>query len=778
MQKGAGGCFLGIISQHRYLCQFVILTTIISVLLSLPLTEREMDDTLSSSFIETSVKQAVPLERMAAPVSVLYLDELEDRGIDSPKRLSAVVPNLHIPEYGSAMTSSIYLRGFGSRMENPVLGLYVDDVPVLNKNAYDMDMLDIRHADLFRGPQGTLYGRNSMCGVLSLNTLSPSVFEGVRAGLEYGSASTLTARASVYRKTENGLAIGGGIGFRHSDGFYTNSFTGEKCDPFDGLSMRLRIEKRISPEVYFENIFSAGALTQGGWPYRKYDTVSGELMETSYNDICSYRRFYINEAVKLRKESSDYILNSISAIQLLMDRMDMDQDFTPRSMFTLTQSQKEGALTQEIVLKPKEGWKTEWWNWQSGAFAFWKFNRMSAPVVFKKDGIDELILGNANSNIPDDIAGGHDAPLAILEESFPIGSLFGIHTFGAAAYHESYFSFGRFLITAGIRLDYEGNIMSYCSDAEINYRFKPTMKDWKKFETLYQGRTDNHYVEVLPKVSLTYDMGDLGGNGSAHAFASISKGYRSGGFNTQIFSDILQNMMMNGLMADLGVYLDDAGAAVKAEDTAYRPEKAWNYEIGANIDIRNTGHFHGAASVFLINCKDQQITLFPPGKSTGRMMANVGRSRSVGAEVSASYEIAGLAVSASYGYTDARFTEYDNGNADYSGNRIPYSPEQTFSARAGYTFSFHKDGFRSLSINADCSAIGRIWWDEANTLVEPAVIQLGTDMTLGFKWFDLRLRMDNLTNEDYNVFYFKSVGNSFFQRGKPFRWTAGIRINL
>ena len=178
----------------------MLLTTVISVLLSVPLGEEELKDTLSSSLVETSVKQALPIERLASPVSVVYLDELEERGIDSPKKLSAVIPNLHIPDYGSAMTSSIYLRGFGSRMENPVLGLYVDDVPVLNKNAYDMDMLDIRRADMFRGPQGTLYGRNSMCGVLSLSTLSPSSYEGVRAGLEYGSANSVAARASVYRR--------------------------------------------------------------------------------------------------------------------------------------------------------------------------------------------------------------------------------------------------------------------------------------------------------------------------------------------------------------------------------------------------------------------------------------------------------------------------------------------------------------------------------------------------------------------------------------------------
>lgn len=757
----------------------MILTTIISFLLCLSVPDTEPVDTLSSAVVETSVKQILPLERLASPVSVMYLNQLEERGIDSPKKLSSIVPNLHIPEYGSSMTSSIYLRGYGSRMENPVLGLYIDDVPVLNKNSYDLEMLDIRRVDLFRGPQGTVYGRNSMCGVLSMTTLSPSSYSGVRALLEYGSANSMMASVSAYGSSEDGLAVGGGISYRHTDGFFTNAYDGASCDPSDAVSMRLRLEKQIKPDLYFENILSAGYVNQGGWPYRQYLADTKELLATSYNDVCAYRRLNVTEAVKLRYDAPSYVLNSISSLQLLFDRMDLDQDFTDRSMFTLAQIQREGALTQEFVLRPKQEWKTEWWDWQSGAFAFYKYNRMSAPVHFKHDGISELILGNANSNIPEDVAGGYSDPLLIKEDNFVIGSEFGINTFGAAMYHESYFTFGKWLLTAGLRLDYEGNSMNYCSDAQIHYRFQPTMPDYKPFETVYKGRVGNHYVEFIPKLSALYDAGSIGGNGKARAFAVVSKGYRSGGFNTQIFSDILQNMMMNGLMADLGVYLDDPGTAVRAENTAYRPEKSWNYELGGNLEFGRERHGVSlSGSAFLIACRDQQITLFPPGKSTGRMMANVGRSRSIGVELSALYRLGDFVLSGSYGYTDARFTRYDDGNSDYSGNRIPYSPEQTLNVRAGYTFTFMNPSFRALSINADCSGVGRIWWDEANTLVEPFRMLYGADATLRLKWVDVRFRADNLSGEDYNVFYFKSIGNMFFQRGKPFRWTVGLVYNL
>ena len=65
--------------------------------------------------------------------------ELENRHITSVKELSALAPNFYQPDYGSRMTSSMYVRGFGSRMDQPVVGMNIDGVPVMNKNSYDFD---------------------------------------------------------------------------------------------------------------------------------------------------------------------------------------------------------------------------------------------------------------------------------------------------------------------------------------------------------------------------------------------------------------------------------------------------------------------------------------------------------------------------------------------------------------------------------------------------------------------------------------------------------------
>ena len=131
-------------------------------------------------------------------------------------------------------------------------------------------------------------------------------------------------------------------------------------------------------------------------------------------------------------------------------------------------------------------------------------------------------------------------------------------------------------------------------------------------------------------------------------------------------------------------------------------------------------------------------------------------------------------MSASYGYCDARFLDYDTGTARYDGNRIPYSPEHTLFARGEYTFGFSGDYFRGIAAGMEVSSQGRIWWDEANTMYEPFHACLGADVRGLFRWFDIYLRGENLSGATYNTFYFKSVGNAFFQTCKPLRLTVGL----
>ena len=133
-----------------------------------------------------------------SPVTRITPADIRRLGIDAVKDLGDIVPNLYSPDYGSRMTSSIYLRGLGSRIDQAVVGLTIDGVPFLNKDAYDFDLPDIASLSVLRGAQSVLNGRNAMAGQINIYTLSPRDFRGMRAMVEYGRANSVKAAIAGY----------------------------------------------------------------------------------------------------------------------------------------------------------------------------------------------------------------------------------------------------------------------------------------------------------------------------------------------------------------------------------------------------------------------------------------------------------------------------------------------------------------------------------------------------------------------------------------------------
>jgi outer membrane receptor protein involved in Fe transport len=712
-----------------------------------------VSDTLLKPASIVALKESVPLEKIPSPVTVLRMESLKRSGTYRPNMLSGQIPGLHIPDYGASLTSIIYLRGLGSRMENPVMGLYLDGIPVLDKNTYDFDWEGIRNVTMLRGPQGTLYGRNTMGGVLSLQAVSPYDIPAPSLHLEYGSANSL--RAGVLSSFGNNAVS---VGFRHTDGFFHNSYKDKNCDPFDGLTAHWKWERSLNDRLFLSNTLLTSLSMEGGFAYGQWK--DGCLFPVSYNDEGSYKRLSVIEGMSVRWLGDIFTADATGSIQILSDNMRMDQDYTPESIFTLQQKQISGAGTLEIRVRKND--RIASWQPHTGIFVLYKDNHLTAPVTFKRDGIQKLILDNANSHIPSDI--GH---LDITDTEFPVDSDFLIGAWNLAVFHESVYSVGKWQFTAGLRLDYEGGRMDYDCLSSLHYRFVPTMKGDKAFTVPYSGRKHHSVFEVLPKLSAVYTA-----SGTITFYSTISKGYRAGGFNTQIFSDILQNETMNSLMKDLGVYLDRPIVSVSADNTQYDPETAWNFELGSRL---RKGDLGAEVSAYYIAVRNQQLTVFPPGMSTGRMMTNAGRSRSIGIEAELDWTPGEFRTHLSYSLCDARFIRYDDGNQDYSGRHLPYVPQHTLYVGAGY--SLRMDGSR-LDIDLAAKGNGHIWWDENNSLREPFRLRFDGRIALVFPRCEAYIRSENITNTMGRVFYFKSIGNEFFSSVKPRIILTGISIKL
>ncbi|MBQ5408487.1 MAG: TonB-dependent receptor [Muribaculaceae bacterium] len=706
----------------------------------------------------TAIKQQSNLANIGSQATIIDRQSIESQGIATVRGASDLVPNFFLPDYGSRMTSTIYVRGLGARIDQPSMGLNIDNVPVLCKENYDFDIADIARVEMLRGPQSTLYGRNTMGGLMNVYTLSPLSWQGTRIIAELASHMSLKLGASHYARVGEKLGISGSIYYTSTQGQYKNEYNGKNCDWERQGSARMKVVWQPSSSLTVSNTLSGSISRQGGYPYEWVE--AGRI---AYNDTCFYRRTSVMDGLTINKSFERWSLSSITSYQYINDNMTLDQDFTPLPYFTLTQARREHAVTQELVARSHGDGS---YKWLAGAFGFYRRYRMDAPVTFKDTGIASLIEGHINSVNP-------SYPVVWRERSFELGSRFTNPTWGVALYHQSSLDWRRFTFTAGLRLDYEHASLRYNSETHTGYDIIETATGQiyhsSNIDINDGGSLSKHFVELLPKLAVTYHLPT---DCRASVYASVSKGYKAGGFNTQMFSDVLQQRLM-GIMGIGAAY--DVNVIV-----GYKPEKAWNYEVGAHFESVNH-RISADVAAFFIDCHDRQMTIFPDGTTTGRIMTNAGKTRSLGAEASLSVNFTSdFGMNVSYGYCDARFVRYNDGKADYRDKRVPYCPQHTLYAQAFYTYNIKGGGkwAQSITLDASVKGTGEIYWNEANSLRQPFYALLASSITLKGKYYSLQLWGQNLTGTGYSTFYFVSIGHEFLQRGRGRMLGATLRVNI
>ena len=721
----------------------------------------------------TAIKQGSELRREAVAASVLSGRTLEMQGVSAVKDVMTDIPNLFMPDYGSRTTSSIYVRGMGTRIDQPVVGMNVDNVPLADKNLYDTELPDIERIEFLRGPQATLYGRNTMGGVINVYTLSPLTYQGVRLRADYGSRNSFRVAASTYNRLGEKFGFSVSAQYAHCDGYWRNSHDNSLCDKENSGNFRTKFQYREGA-LSIDNTLAFSMVEQGGYPYQYIgspnpDKHREELVgKICYNEPCSYARLAVNDGLSIRYDFGKFSLASITSYQYMNDKMHIDNDFLPEYYFTLEQRKQQHHIAEDFVLRSKEEGV---YRWLVGVNGFFKREQMQAPVTFGATGIEKLILDNINTH------SGYDGEYRWGDaegnggDEMLLDSRFLTHNSGVAAYHRSDVHLGRWRLSLGLRLDYELVQMLYKTDANTCYTTFPSDVS-KSPTTIPINISDSEvlscgFLEFLPSFSVSVDLDDIGRN---MLYLSASKGYKAGGFNTQMFSEILQRRLQNkmGLYREMNV----------EELCAYNPEHSYNLELGGHFGTRD-GVFTADAALFYIECLDQQLTIFPDENSTGRMMTNAGRTRSFGVEVSATARLAKtLVLRGSYGYTNAKFKEFVSGGVNYAGNYIPYAPKNSLSLRLMQTVPFRSRWIDRMVLSVGVTGAGRIYWNEANDVSQPLYALLDASVRFeGQKWA-VDFWCKNATNTRYDVFYFESMGNRFLQRGRPVSGGVRVMINI
>lgn len=738
--------------------------------------------TMDEVIITSSAKETNALRSLPGAVSMLTPQQIASRQIDALKDISSFVPNLYMPDYGAKLTSAIYIRGIGARSSGQSVGLYVDNAPYLDKSTFDFELTDIQRIEVLRGPQGTLYGRNAMGGIINIYTLSPFDFQGKKLSFSAGNYGQYKVKASHYAQLSPKIGFTAAAYYEHNDGFFTNAYNGQKIDKEDNVGGRFKIEGRFNPHFQVAYSFSGDYVNQGGFPYGLF-TGTGKtdyrLVEPiNINDPSAYRRTVISQNLSLTYRHEKVLFTSTTGYQYLNDDMKMDQDFSPKAIFTLNQKQKQHAVSQEFALRNQTQSN---YQWTLGLYGFYNDLHTDGPVTFKEEGIQEVlqpVFDQLKANNP-------KMPyLKILDEQLYIPGSFDTPSYGLALFHQS--TYNNLLIkglslTAGIRLDYEKQRMTYESEAKMNmgFGFKaegPFIEIDKLLPiptSVMDATVKQDFWQVLPKVSLKYEC-----HPSTFTYLSVAKGYKTGGYNVQMSADVMQEQMRYDMMKTFQAMIPTMQVTEPStvdQVAAYKPEKSWNYEIGIRSELQE-GILSAELTGFYMDIQDLQLTKFV-NSGNGRILTNAGKAKSYGIEGSLRWRIAsGLTADANYGYTRATFRDYDNGEQDFAGNAIPYIPRHTLNIGLYYTRLLRGCWIDQVSASAQYGGAGKIFWTEANDIYQRFYGTLNAKVGVRKGIVSVNLWSRNLTNTHYASFYFESFSKPYIQQGKPFQIGAEVSV--
>lgn len=306
------------------------------------------------------------------------------------------------------------------------------------------------------------------------------------------------------------------------------------------------------------------------------------------------------------------------------------------------------------------------------------------------------------------------------------------------------------------------------------------------------GHTSHDYWQVLPKFALQYEWNNN------NIYASATRGYRSGGYNVQMFSDLVQlearNSMKTAMMASdvFSKYATIIEAMMPVYDidpkasSLYKPEYTWSYEVGAHLTLWEK-RLQMDLSAFYMDTKDQQVSRFVES-GAGRITLNAGRSRSFGGEAAINaYLTQAFALNLTYGYTNSKFKEYatntasntEDNHINYKGNYVPFAPMHTFNIGGGYLFTLGAASlFDTIEVSTHYSGAARIYWTEQNNVQQPFYAALNARVAFKKKNGEIALWGKNLLNKKYSTFYFESMDNGFMQKGKPVQLGVELRCRF
>ncbi|GLS02447.1 TonB-dependent receptor [Brevundimonas denitrificans] len=697
-----------------------------------------LDDVVVSARRRDEMLKDVPIS-----VSAIGEERLEQTGASDITALQQQTPNATVQvARGSNSTLISFIRGVGQQDPlwgfEPGVGLYVDDVYVARPQGAVLDIYDVQRIEVLRGPQGSLYGRNTVGGAIKYvtNTLSSDPELTLRGA--YGSYNQIDLMAVGSIPLADNFRIGGAVASYQRDGYGTNINTGAEhynkdvlagrisaeWEPRDDISIRLaydRVQDDSNPRHGHREL--AGATPAGAVQPSVYDTNAG------VGDDNSVMNQGASATIQLDL-NDNWTFKSITAWREGDTDTVIDFDNTPAPTLDIPAYYADDQLTQEFQ------------------FLF-DYDRVQGVAgIFYLDGHAEgafdtvlgnagIVIGTAGQVNTESWAGFADVNLDLTDRlHLGLGMRYTLDTKQGTVFRANYLGATRSPILGG------------------------TVRAPLLVRTNYTNTKD--FTQFTPRIALSYDLTD-----DMTTYVSFSQGFKSGGF-------------------------DMRGDAIFTPNTVngYDPETVDSWEIGLKGALDRLTF---AASAFYNEYQDQQVTTQVPAVGgIASFVDNVGSSTFYGVEFEGQLRILdSLSANFAVGYLNSdfeQFLRYNLGTAMYEdiSDQVVLQNAPEWTGYLGLTWIGDVAGgdlavTPSVSYRGDYSQFefpNPVLDQQAYALVDLSIVW--TDPT---DRFTVGVYGKNLTDEEYRVGGYNFPGALFDNSiigyyGPPQTVTASLQVKF
>lgn len=567
------------------------------------------------------------LQNTPLSVAAVTQDLIEKMNVQSTMDLDNKIPGLVLRPDNNRLQPFIAIRGVGDISRNPGIdnrtGLYLDGIPLGRSSSVNYPIFDVESIEVLRGPQGTLFGNNSLTGIVSITSQKPQLEDSARATVSAGSRNLFSGSAYVNAALGDNLAARVTVAGRSQDGFYKNRYNNATLG--GGENFAGRVQLRYTPSDATTIDISADAV-------RAKDDVLLGVGQYSTGPQVGLPNFVVNHNVPPNRDKTiyggsvvvehtlpgDFVLTSLSSYRRSRDNITYDGDGSPLSLLAVNFKYTDRAFSQELRIASPEN---ELFDYVVGAFYY-----------HQKPGEVE------------NIRAGPDFPTVAARGSVIAGGGTVKSDQAAVFAHGTVRPVAWLALDAGIRYQHTSKSALKIQEATALALGYPA----------FRGRLKLDEGNIEPLVSVTFKPFER-----VNFYALYSTGRRAGGFNM----DVLTQLSV----------LDFDSESVK------------NYEVGMKSQLfDNRLRLNISAYSEVFKNFQQAQNIIDPNPAPGTLprvisvISNAAKAKSEGVEIDFQAAIfEGLRLTGGLGFNRAYYDSFVDGGGpgvDFTGNRLIEAP--------------------------------------------------------------------------------------------------------